>query len=454
MIDAPIDGGDPKEHEPIGAGQIRLAVLCLIVICFDGFNAQVMGYAAPSLIKTFHVGRQAFGPVASAGLFGLMLGALLLGTLGDRIGRRTIIIGSVAAFGLCSTLTAFAHSVGLLVVLRFLTGLGLGGAMPGAIALVAEYAPTRLKGTFVTVTVCGFAIGPAVGGFVAPSLLAAGGWPALFLAGGVIPLVLAPVLALTLPESTRTLIARGADPARIAANLRRVLPQARAVAHVAMINTQAALPKAPVAAIFADGRGLGTVCLWVAIFMNLVGINLQTNWLPLMLTDFGYRAGQAANITALFHVGGVCGGLLLARLLDRFDYTKAVPVVFLLAAAAVAAIGAVGRAPGALMLALFVAGLFVVGLQSVLNALAGMFYPDEIRSTGSGWALGMGRAGAAIGPALGSALGALGLAKNQLFYLEAAPFVIGAAAIYLVRLQRRGAPVPASAVAAVRTVPE
>jgi AAHS family 4-hydroxybenzoate transporter-like MFS transporter len=413
MTDEPIEA-----PERIGPAQIRLVILCLIVICFDGFNAQVMGYAAPALIKSLHVGRPAFGPVASAGLFGLMLGALLLGTLGDRLGRKTIIVASTAAFGLFSILTAFVHSVGLLVALRFLTGLGLGGAMPAVIALVADHAPTRVKGTLVTITVCGFAIGPAIGGFVAPSLLAAGGWPALFLAGGVIPLILAPVLAVALPKSVR-----------------------------------GRLPKAPVAAIFADGRTLGTLCLWVAIFMNLVGINLQTNWLPLMLTDFGYRAGEAARITALFHVGGALGGLMLARVLDRFDYTKAVPAVFLLAAVAVAVIGMVGRAPGPLMLAIFGAGLFVVGLQSLLNALAGMFYPAEIRSTGSGWALGIGRAGAAIGPALGSALGTLGLAKNQLFYLEAVPFVIGAA-IFLVRLQRRGASVPEAAVAAVRTVPE
>ena len=449
-----VDVTDLVDSERIGAGQIRLAFLCLIVICFDGFNAQVMGYAAPALIKAFHVSRQAFGPVASAGLFGLMIGALLLGTLGDRLGRRTIIIASVAVFGLFSTLTAFAPSIGLLVALRFLTGLGLGGAMPASIALVAEYAPKRVRGAFVTVTVCGFAIGPAVGGFVAPSLLAGGGWPALFLAGGLAPLVLAPLLALLLPESTRNLLARGAGPARIAANLRRVLPKARVPADAELVDTQAALPKAPVAAIFADGRLLGTVCLWVAIFMNLLGINLQTSWLPLMLTDFGYKSGQAAHITALFHVGGALGGLLLAPVLDRLDYTKAVPAVFLLAAVAVAAIGMVGRAPGPLMLALFAAGLFVVGLQSLLNALSGMFYPAEIRATGSGWALGIGRAGAAIGPSVGSALGALGLARNQLFYLEAAPFVIGAAAIFLVRLQRRGSPVPDGAVAAVRTVPE
>ncbi len=388
-------------EERMGAGQIRIALICLVVICFDGFNAQVMGYAAGPLIKAFHVGRAAIGPVASAGLFGLMLGGIVLGGLGDRLGRRSVLAGSVAAFGLFSTLTAFAHSLGSLAALRFLTGVGLGGAMPAAIALVADHAPARRRGAFVTVTACGFAIGPAIGGFVAPSLLAGGGWPALFLAGGVIPLILAPAIVFALPESI------------------------------------GAPPQAPVAAIFAGGRLLGTVCLWVAMFMNLVGINLQTNWLPLLLTDFGYAPARAAPMSALFHVGGALGGLAFAPLLDRVDCSKAVTVVFLLAAIAVAAIGAVGRSPAALMISIFCAGLFVVGVQSVLNALTGLFYPPGIRSTGSGWAMGIGRAGAALGPALGSALGGLRLATNQLFYLEAAPFLIGAAAIWLMRLQRR-----------------
>lgn len=454
MTDARTDIGDLVERGGVGAGQIRLTLLCLIVVCFDGFNAQVMGYAAPALIKAFHVEKAALGPLASAGLFGLMLGALTLGTLGDRIGRRTVILLSVATFGLFSTLTGFATSVGMLTVLRFLTGIGLGGAMPASIALVAEYAPTRWRGTMVTVAVSGFAIGPAIGGFTAPLMMAHGGWPTLFLVGGVIPLLLVPLLAVLLPESTRNLIRRGASQERLAANLRRVLPSGALPAGAVYADAGAHQAKAPVSDIFREGRLLATICLWVAIFMNLVGLNLQTNWLPLMLTEFGYQQGSAVHITAMFHLGGSLGGLVLARILDRFDFSKAVPIVFLGAAVAVALIGTVGREQGPLMLAIFCAGLFVVGLQSVLNALSGLLYPPHIRSTGSGWALGIGRLGAATGPILGSALGGLGLAKHELFYIEAIPFVIGAGAIFLVYLDRRGGPVPDAAVAAVRTVPE
>jgi AAHS family 4-hydroxybenzoate transporter-like MFS transporter len=454
MNGSQIDIAELIERNKIGGRQILLLLLCLIVVCFDGFNAQVTGYAAPALVKALHVERAALGPIASAGLFGLMLGALLLGTLGDKVGRRTIIIASAATFGLFSTLTAFAHDVTLLTVLRFVTGIGLGGAMPASIALVSEYSPLRMKGTMVTITVCGFAIGPAVGGFCAPGLLHMGGWQALFLAGGIIPLLLVPLLALLLPESTRNLLARGASPDKIAANLRRVLPASAVPTGVTFTDAQGNLPKAPVAEIFRDGRLLGTICIWIAIFMNLVGINLQTNWLPLMLGDFGYSPTAALKVTAMFHVGGSIGGLVLSRVLDRFDFTKAVPVVMLLAAVAVAAIGMVGTEKAVLMGTIFLAGLFVVGVQSVLNALSGMFYPANIRSTGAGWALGMGRLGAAVGPMIGSALGGLGLATRNLFYIEAIPFVIGAAAIYLVHLQRRGGTLSDAAIAGVRSVPE
>ena len=181
---------------------------------------------------------------------------------------------------------------------------------------------------------------------------------------------------------------------------------------------------------------------------------MQTNWLPLILGDFGYEPTTAVHMTAMFHVGGSMGGLLLARVLDRFDFTKAVPILFLLAAVSVAAIGLVGREQGVLMLTIFVAGLCVVGVQSVLNALSGMFYPAHIRSTGSGWALGIGRLGAAIGPMVGSALGGLGHATHSLFYVEAIPFLAGAVAIYLVHLQRRRKPVSDAALAVARSAPE
>jgi AAHS family 4-hydroxybenzoate transporter-like MFS transporter len=436
------------EGRKAGAGQWVLLLLCLLVVTFDGFNAQIMGYVAPALLKGWHMSREALGPVISAGQFGLMIGALVLGTLGDRIGRKTILLLSTATFGVLSVATSFATSPQQMLVLRFLTGLGLGGAMPVAIALVAEYAPRRLKNTMATITVCGFAIGPAVGGFVAAGLVQQHGWPALFQIGGVVPIVLLPFLWLGLPESARFLIARGAPSKRVARTLRKVFPGERFDPGAVYTHQEAHLRKAPVSDVFKDGRGAGTALLWAAIFFNLVGLNLQTSWLPTMMTGMGYTAAQGATATAGFHVGGAIGGLVLSRLLDKLDFFRALCGIFILAAIMIVLVGLFGANLTALRVAIFAAGLFVVGGQAALNALSGMFYPSHIRATGSGWALGIGRLGAVAGPVVGSSLFALHLPQSTLFYVEAAPFLICAAAVILMRaVSRRPSGDPAAALA-------
>jgi AAHS family 4-hydroxybenzoate transporter-like MFS transporter len=421
------------ENRPVGGGQGLLMMMCLLLICFDGFDAQVMGYTAPALVKDLHIGRGILGPVISAGLFGLMLGALILGTLGDRIGRKRIILLSAAILGLFSTLTAFAQTPIQMAVLRFVTGLCLGGAMPAAIALVAEYMPKRLRAMMVTITVSGFAIGPAIGGFLAPSLIAAYGWRGMFIAGGVVPLLLLPVYWVLLPESSRFLIHRRAPAAAIAKALGKVFIGDRFDPSANYTYAEIRLPSTAINEIFKDGRGAGTVLLWIAIFMNLVGINLQTSWLPLMITGLGYPLREAVTTTAMFHLGGALGGLVLAQMLGRFDLVRAVAVISLVAGLTVILIGFGGTTIMTLRITIFGAGLFVVGGQAALNALTGMYYPSYIRSTGSGWALGVGRLGAAVGPTVGSALVLLHLNMSTLFYVEAVPFFLVALAVFAIR---------------------
>jgi len=428
-----------ESRQRFGAGRWWLVFLCLLVVTFDGFDAQIMGYAAPALVKDWHVDRTLLGPVISAGLFGLMLGALVLGTLGDRIGRKTIILISVAVFSVGSLLTAFVTNVGQLSTLRFLTGVGLGGAMPGAVALVSEYVPARLRGTMVTITVCGFAIGPAVGGFIAGGLIRVYGWPALFVVGGVVPLVMLPVLWRLLPESSRFLIGRGAPAPEIVENLRRVFPRDEFAPNARYVHAEGRVPKAPVRELFAEGRGTGTMLLWLALFLNLVGINLQTSWLPMLLSDLGYSVAQAVSATAMLHVGGALGGLVLSRLLDRYDAPSAVAAIGMIAGLTIILVGASGGSLTLLRCSIFLAGLFVVGAQSALNALSAMFYPGPIRSTGSGWALGVGRLGAAAGPTIGSALVALKLDMRTLYYVESLPFFLMGATMLALRFTRKSA---------------
>jgi AAHS family 4-hydroxybenzoate transporter-like MFS transporter len=422
------------EDRKVGAGQLTLLLLCFLVVTFDGFNGQIMGYVVPALVKQWHTSRDALGLVSSAGLFGLMIGALALGTLGDRIGRKTVLLLSTAAFGVFSLATSFATSPQQMLVLRFVTGLGLGGAMPVAIALVAEYTPARMRGAMVTLTICGFAIGPAIGGLVAAGVVQQFGWGSLFQVGGLVPIVLLPILWLALPESARLLIARGDSPERIAKTVQRVLPGESFPAGTAFTHKEANIRKAPVADVFKDGRTVGTLLLWVAMFCNMLGLNLQTNWLPVILTGMGYTTPQAVTATAGFHIGGAIGGVLLSRLIDKLDFYRVLIGVFLLAAVTIVLIGLFGGSLTALRIAIFAAGVFVVGGQAAINAFSGMFYPGYIRATGSGWALGIGRIGAVVGPIIGASLLDLHLSRGSLYYVEAAPFVICAGAMILMRI--------------------
>jgi AAHS family 4-hydroxybenzoate transporter-like MFS transporter len=229
------------------------------------------------------------------------------------------------------------------------------------------------------------------------------------------------------------LIRRGAPSAAVASSLDKVFPGERFPRDAAYGHDEMRLPSTAIGEIFKEGRAGGTILLWIAIFLNLIGINLQTSWLPLMITDLGYPVRQAVTATAMFHVGGAIGGLVLARLLNRFDLVRAVALISLVAGLAIILIGFGGTTMLALRITIFLAGLFVVGGQSALNALSGMYYPNHIRSTGSGWALGIGRLGAAVGPTVGSALALLQLDMRTLFYVEAVPFFLVALAVFAIR---------------------
>src|SRR6478736_5879952 len=211
-----VDVADFIDQQPVGGFQMRLLLTCAAVLFLDGFDTQAIGYVAPALAKEWGLTKGALGPVFSAGLFGLMIGALVFGPLADRIGRKKIIILSTLAFGIGTLATAFINDVNTLLLVRFLTGLGLGGAMPNTIAITSEFSPHRRRATMVMIMFCGFSVGAALGGLLAAALIPHFGWRSVFVVGGVAPLLLAPVLAAHLPESVRFLAFTGRADQQVA----------------------------------------------------------------------------------------------------------------------------------------------------------------------------------------------------------------------------------------------
>src|SRR6266478_1371356 len=275
------------DAQPVGGFQIRLLLTCAAVLFLDGFDTQAIGYVAPALAKEWGLTKGALGPVFSAGLFGLMIGALVFGPLADRVGRKKIIILSTLAFGVGALVTAFVQDVNTLLAIRFLTGLGLGGAMPNAIAMTSEFNPRRRRATMVMIMFCGFSVGAALGGFLAAALIPHLGWRSVFVVGGVAPLLLVPILALQLPESVRFLALTGRANERVAQLLGFIAPKAALAPATQFVIHEPELAGIPVLHLFKEGRTPVTLLLWVVFFMSLLDLYFLSNWLPTVLNDLG-----------------------------------------------------------------------------------------------------------------------------------------------------------------------
>ena len=424
------------DNARISKFHINLIVWSFLIMVVDGFDLQAIGYVAPSLIKEWGLNRAAFGTAFSAGLVGMMIGATQGGTLGDRLGRKRTVLVGVVWFGLFTLVTAWVGGLTGLVVLRFLAGIGLGCAVPNAIALNTEYAPKRLRATMVTVMFLGYTIGAALGGAAAALLIPRFGWPSVFIAGGVAPIMVALLCVKYLPESVRFQLLRGNKLEAARRQLQAWFPQARIGAATELVMVEEVRPGYSLGHLFKEGRAPFTVLLWICFIANLVTLHFIANWLPTVIESTGVPLQRAVIVTSLFQVGGTLGGIIISRLLDRGSL---VPLVgfFAMAALMIAAIGMFSSSETMLEAIVFGAGLFVVGTQFGLNALAGSSYPTFIRSTGVGWALGIGRIGSIMGPAVGGVLIAMKLPLHQIFLWGATPMLIGCVASFmLLRLRK------------------
>src|SRR4051812_41909790 len=429
---------------PVGRFHYRLLALCASVVFMDGFDAQAIGYVAPSLNQAWHLAPGSLGPVFGAGLFGIMLGALVGGPLADYFGRKRVIVLAALFFGLCTLATVFAGGLTQLAVVRFVTGVGLGAAMPNAIALISEYSPKRHHAMMIMVMFCGFSLGAALGGVAAGFLVPAFGWRSVFVIGGVVPLLLVPVLLAALPESVRFLLLRDASDPGVKAIVSDI--------GVADATGPFFLSEEPhegftVVQLFSHGRALATVLLWIVFFANLLNLYFLSNWLPTVIHDMGISISTAAFASSLFQVGGTIAPFFLGLLIDRYGFYPVLAVTYVTAAVVISALGSVGPNLALLMATIFFAGFCVVGAQSGSNALAAHLYPTSIRSTGVGWALGIGRIGSIIGPVVGGIMLAQHWDKAKLFMSGAVPALCAMAAVVAMWLIRPVTKRPAIAAA-------
>lgn len=432
-----LDVADLVDRSRLGAFQVGLLALCGLCLVMDGFDVQAMGYVAPAIIDDWHVSKASLGPVFGAGLLGMLVGSLTLGAVADRVGRRPVLIAATTFFASCMFATTLARSVDQLLALRLVTGFGLGGIMPNAMALAGEYSPARVRVTMMMLVSCGFTVGAALGGLVSAALIASFGWRSVFAFGGAVPLGIAVVMFLYLPESIPFLVLEGRKLDRARRWLGRIDPSCQATPDVALRVHEPDGNGMTAIQLFHDGRATGTILLWIVNFMNLMNLYFLSSWLPTVLKDGGFTTSRAVLAGTLLQVGGVVGTLALGRLMDWRGFGVLV-ACFVVASAAIVAIGQ-GRGSPLLLAAIFVAGFCVIGGQPAVNALAATSYPTALRSTGIGWSLGIGRFGSILGPVLGGHLIGLGWSSSSLFMASAVPAAVSAATTFaLVHRRKQG----------------
>lgn len=426
--------------------QILLLVLCFLIVAIDGFDTAAIGFIAPAIKADWGLSPAQLAPLFGSGLFGLMVGAFAIGPFADRHGRKAVLIFAVLFFGAASLISAYSPNLKILVLLRFLTGLGLGGAMPNAITLTSEYCPEDRRSFLVTLMFCGFTIGSALGGIVASQIVADYGWHSVLIVGGVLPLLLAPVLWWALPESVRYLVMKGGDSQRIVAALHRIAPEAD-LANATF--TGARKPHgSPVRQLFEGDLLRGTLLLWIAFFMSLLVVYLLSSWLPTLINSSGVTLKTASLITAMFQVGGTIGAVAIGRMMDKLNPHYVLGIAYASAGIFVFLIGHASTMPWLMVLAVFGAGFCVSGGQVGANALSAAYYPTASRATGVSWANGVGRIGSVLGSMLGGFMLSLGWGLPTVFGIVAIPAFIAGVSIYVMGLTR--APAPAAAGAASR----
>ena len=428
-----VNVADVVDGAPLGRFRVGVFVLLGACLVLDGFDVQAMGYVAPSLVREWGIPSARMGPVFGAGLLGLFLGSVALGMVADRIGRRPVLLGATFVFSAFTLLTALAGSMPQLLAVRFLAGLGLGAMMPNATALVGEYSARRHRVATMMIVTNGFMVGAVLGGFLSAWLIPAHGWRSVFWLGGLVPLALLLPMALWLPESLQFLAVRGGHPERLARWMARIDPRAPAGEGVRYVVREERREGNPVAHLFREGRAAGTALLWLVNFMNVLNAYFLSSWLPAVVRDSGHSTSAAVLAGTAVQVGGCIGTFVLGVVVQRLGFVPVLAACFASAAVNLVLIGRPGMPLQILFAVAFLAGWGIFGGQPGVNALAATYYPTDLRSTGIGAGLGIGRFGAILGPVLAGELMLRGWSTEDLFRAAAVPAAISTIAILSMR---------------------
>ena len=431
--------------------QWKIIICCFLIVAADGLDTAAIGFIAPAIMTEWGLSRPALTPLFMSGLLGLTLGALLFGPLADRLGRKNILIFSTFFFGLMCLLSAFSPNLTVLTVLRFLTGIGLGGAMPTAITLTSEFLPVRRRSALVTMMFCGFTLGSALGGVLTAQLLPTIHWQGMLILGGVLPLVLVLFLLVLLEESPRyRLLKKHSDQQML--SLMRRLTGVNYDPQTAFFLPENKTGKSAISALFQKKLVVITVVLWCAFFMSLLVIYMLSSWLPTLLAGIGIDLEHASWITAAFQIGGTLGALSLGMLMDKQNPYKVLIVSYAMGGVFIASMGTASVSIPLLVLVIFGAGVGVSGAQVGFNALVATLYPTECRATGVSWSNAMGRCGAIFGALAGGAMISWELSFSTIFMLLGIPAMITALCLVILlqiaRAKRQSAESPLSAAVA------
>jgi MFS transporter, AAHS family, 4-hydroxybenzoate transporter len=413
------------DRQKIGAFHITLVVICFIVVMADGYDIGAAAFAAPALIKQWHVSPKELGGLFSAGLFAGLFGPPLLGWIADHYGRRAALVGGLLFFGVFTWASVLAQDLQTLIVLRFIAGVGIAGVLPIATALVAEFAPRRIRATLFVVMFSGVTFGGGVPGIVAAKFMAAHGWQILFWVGGITPIVVALIAAALLPESIKFLSLKRERHERLVKQIDRLEPGLRLDPNSDFtIGGEDNREKFSYGAIFKGRLAWITPMFFVSNAVNLMIFYFINQWTPTILATNGYPVADAGLAITAFQFAGTLGGIVIMRPLDKYGFVP-VPILFACAIPIVAMIGMPGLSEGVIITLVAAAGFCLLGLQFGNIASETNVYPTYIRSWGLGACFGAGRVGSVIGPIVGGYLISMHVSTKYLFWLAAIPLAIG-----------------------------